>query len=219
MIFSYTFLRDEANCPHKAYRLYVTRDLPKEPASPEMEHGITVHRVLESCVASGRSVPDDLACVRPLMDQFEWIRQMGAAVKAELGLAIDEAGKSVDFWSRDAWLRGKLDAVAIGKEFAFIIDWKTGKSREDPFELQVQALLLKAKYPTLKEIKGCYSWLKEQRQGEPHDLSDTERTMHSVRAQIAEIEQHSKPWPKRPNPLCGWCRVLDCEHNARGEHV
>jgi hypothetical protein len=23
-------------------------------------------------------------------------------------------------------------------------------------------------------------------------------------------------FPKRPNPLCGWCDVGDCEHNKKG---
>ena len=32
-----------------------------------------------------------------------------------------------------------------------------------------------------------------------------------------EIEDCAKQndWPKRPNPLCGWCDVLDCEHNRK----
>lgn len=215
MIFSYTFLRDEANCPHKAFRLYVTRDIPKEPPTPEMEHGNIVHKALEARIASGTPVPDDLACVRPLMAQFDLLQNCGATVKAELGLAIDDAGQPVDFWDRNAWLRGKLDVVALGVTHAQIVDWKTGKPREDPFELQIQALLLKAKYPKLCDVWGRYFWLKEQRQGEPHDLSDTERTMRSIHSQIAAAEQYAKPWPKRPNPLCGWCRVTDCEHNTR----
>jgi hypothetical protein len=99
-----------------------------------------------------------------------------------------------------------------------LIDWKTGKVREEPFELEVQAFLLKAHRPRLEIIKGRFFWLKEKRLGDVHDLSDTERTANSIRRQIGEIEsRREREWPKTPNPLCGWCRVTSCEHNSKGK--
>src|SRR5208337_5068466 len=55
MIASYSFLRDLENCPHKAYRKYLVRDLPKED-SPELREGIITHKLFEDYIngASGR---------------------------------------------------------------------------------------------------------------------------------------------------------------------
>ena len=37
---SFTFLNDMGNCPHKAYRKFVARDLPKEEMPEAMRYGI-----------------------------------------------------------------------------------------------------------------------------------------------------------------------------------
>lgn len=218
MIASFVFLSNEENCPHKAYRKYVARDLPSEPNTPELEHGIAVHKALERRITEGTRLPEDIVGVDKITAGLDWLQRRGAVVKAELALAIDATGKPLDFWDKSGWLRGKLDAVAVGDRTAMIFDWKTGKPREDTFELRLQALLLKGKFPQLETIQGSYVWLRERRVGELHDLSDTERTMNSVRMQLAEIERRGNVWPKRPNPLCGWCPVHDCEHNPRGKN-
>jgi hypothetical protein len=100
---------------------------------------------------------------------------------------------------------------------ALLFDWKTGKVREHPFELEVQALLLRMQSPHLHTIYGSYIWLAENRIGQRHDLSNTEMTQRKVVAIVLNIENslQAQEFEKRPGPLCGWCDVLDCEHNKK----
>jgi hypothetical protein len=98
---------------------------------------------------------------------------------------------------------------------ALLLDWKTGKKREDPTELATNAMLVQAHNPQLTTIKGRYVWLKDGVLGEEHDVSDTASTWAAVNNTVEEIRdcQAENNWPKKQGPLCAWCNVFDCENN------
>ena len=205
---SHSFLSNLANCPHKAFRRYVARDLPREPPSDDMSDGIKAHQAFQAYLGG-----DDTALGadwKPLADP---LRGMGAI--AEMKMGITREGRGCDFWSAEAWGRGSADAVVLRAPVALLVDWKTGKVREDPRELATHALLLKARHPELAHIKGCYAWLKENRLGPVYDLSNTNRAWSAVCTLMNDAAQYEaeQEWPKTPNALCGWCPVKDCEHN------
>jgi hypothetical protein len=100
---------------------------------------------------------------------------------------------------------------------AMIIDHKTGKKREDKGELELHAVLLKAKYPHLTTIKGWYNWLQLMQMGAVYDLSDTQRVLGELRLKRAEIARAfsfgTEAFPPRQNPLCPWCPVKTCNYH------
>lgn len=214
---SHTFLNDWENCPHKAFRKFIAKDLPRTPASKAMGWGIEVHSAFEVRIKHGTSFPES-------MSGYERIAAPLAAlgVCAELPAGIRSDGQPCDFFDRGVWLRGKLDCSYVwGNDLpdsAILFDWKTGKRREEAAELRIHAVLLKALHPTLQKITAHYVWLQDNEVGKPHDVSDTETTLAGIRktmdtvASCIEIED----FPKRRNPLCGWCDVLDCENNTKG---
>ena len=219
---SYSFLNEEANCPRKAYHRYVARDLPREEKSDAQKEGIQVHSAFERRINEGTPLPSLFLKWEPVGDMFDrYVKRFaehGGFIRAELKLAMNANHKPVDFWNKSGWLRGVIDVAVVfpGYRTAQLWDWKTGKVREDPQELEIQGLLLKAAHPKLENITGRYVWLKDEKLGTEHDLSDTDRTAASVRAQLSEI-QRRKDWPARPNPLCAFCPVKSCEHNRTGE--
>jgi PD-(D/E)XK nuclease superfamily len=204
MIWSYSFLRDFRNCPQKAFRKYVRRDLPPED-SPALREGIAVHQALEDHINKGAPAPPHLEPhTRPLIAK-------GARAEVKLGMTKDRT--PAGFWD-DPWGRGKVDVLLIDPPAAFIVDWKTGKVREDPHELLVQAMLVKANHPGVSRVSGCFTWLKEGRMGKIHDLTDIDRTYHDTVDVMAEAESYGEDWPVKPNALCAWCPVADCRFNA-----
>lgn len=219
-IFSFTFLQNEENCPYKAYRLYVVKDIPYQK-TPNQTFGIDVHKAFERRINEGTPFKDEFQDYEPLAAAVVKHRLPDLVhVRAEYKLAIDQHERPTDYWGKKGnrpWLRAIVDASIMAPKLqrAHIFDWKTGKVREDPFELQIQAWLLQKYYPGLETFTGSYVWLKDNAVGLPHELSDTERTAASVRAQVAEIGRRGNEWPKRENALCGWCDVLDCEFNRR----
>ena len=193
--------------------MYIARDLPREPETPEMKWGNEVHRAMERRDQR--------------LERQHGLRQRcfmphapldGCHVEPEQKLGMTKSGRPCDFWDEQVWLRGVLDApILLTTDSAVLIDWKTGKRREEPFELEIGALLLQAQRPELVKIVGCYMWLKEKQKGPPHDLSDTARTWAMVQTIMGDIEHclDTGRFDKTPGPLCGWCPVKDCQHNRR----
>lgn len=213
MIYSYTFLNTWMICPHQAARRFILKDLPKEPASEAMAWGIEVHEAMEHRIGKKKPLPETMQRFEPMVAALD-----GYKITPELKLGITSDAHDCDFFAINVWLRGKLDAPIINGTTALILDWKTGKRYEDPFELQVGALLLKARKPKLEKIVGRYAWLQTRELGDEHDCSDTDRTLRSVNHIVDDVEaciEAGGEFEKTPGPLCGWCPVTDCRHNRR----
>lgn len=211
LIFTYTMLNTYLICPHQMYRRYVLKDLPFVETD-EMKWGTQVHGAMEYRMG-GKPLPAD-------MRQWEPIAAPIAArsPKTEQQLAINREGRPIDYWDKSGqiFFRGKNDITLFhtSAASALLLDWKTGKRREDPFELATNAMLIHAHNPHLTSIKGHYVWLKENALGAPHDVSDTRSTWAKVNNLAEEIKdcQSSNEWVKKKGPLCGYCNVVDCEN-------
>ena len=212
---SHTFLNDWDNCPYKAYRKYIKKDLPKFEQTEAMKWGNTVHSAFEVRIKHGTQFPPEMA-------KFEAIAAplVGAGAVAERMLGISVDGRACDFFAPDVWLRGKIDATVVGgpsgPTVAAIFDWKTGKRREEKAELLIHAVLLKAWKPTVQKITAHYVWLQDNEVGKAHDVSDTEAKLADIRSTMNTVRNcmEIEDFPKRRNPLCGFCPVEDCEHNT-----
>ncbi len=210
LVFSYTILNNYDNvCPYQTFRRYVKKDLPFVETEA-MKKGNEIHSAMEYRIG-GKPLPNHMLHWEPLVSAVA-----DRKAKAELKLGITAEGKPTDFFGRDVWCRGKADAVMINGNSAFLIDWKSGGSKyENSFEIELQALLLKAANPHLTKVAGCYVWLAENRMGVTHDLSDFNSTWAKVNNIVEQIEDDmaSGEWEKRKGPLCGYCPCTDCEHH------
>lgn len=216
---SHTFHQNYEQCPRKAYHINIARDLKREETK-EMKWGIAVHGAFERRLNYGDRFPEGFEryedfCHFP--DTYE--------IKAELKLGMREDGTSCDFFDPDVWARGVIDVLCTvpNKPTAIIIDQKTGKVREDPSELELHAVLLKAKMPGLVSIKGWYNWLASHEMGTVHDLSNTNSKLKEMRATRAEMQRAlalgERAFPPKQTPLCGWCPVKSCEFNPHRQEV
>lgn len=209
---TYTFLSDDENCPAKAWHKHVAKDLPREEKTPAQTWGIEVHKALEYRLRERKPFPPEMSACEPYALAIE---QMPGTKLVEEWLQITADGSKAKPFAADVWGKGRVDTAILHSNVGIIFDWKTGKPNEDPLELETQALMLKCFYPGLTHVRGHYVWLRERRIGPAHDLSDFGRTFNDVKVRWRDIT--SRPldteWVKKPNPLCGWCPVMTCEHN------
>jgi PD-(D/E)XK nuclease superfamily len=204
-------------CPYQFAARYLDRRV-EFVETPEIAWGNVVHKGLEERVRYTIPLPEPLKQWEPLVAP---LIERGAVAEGQLG--IDRNGKTCGFFDKGVWGRGKIDVSVVQRTTAYICDWKSGGSKyESPFELEIQALLLKAKHPDLTRIVGQYAWLKENRLGKIYDLSDVEDTWQKVGKAVEEIagKQALGEWPKRKSGLCGYCPCTECENwydaKARG---
>jgi hypothetical protein len=209
LVYTFTNLQAYRNCAHAMYRRYLKKDIPYVE-TPEMKWGNDVHSAFEHRISSNRPLPITMQQWEKFATPYD-----GRAAIAEQKLGITKAGRTTGYWDSDCWFRGRVDLSILSQDRAFINDYKTGGSKyEDPFELEVGALLLKAKYPELTIIKGTYTWLKENRVGQLYDLSRFRDTWNEINRIIGKIEADNE-FEKHQSGLCGWCDVRDCEHNRK----
>lgn len=205
---SYSRINDYEICPRRFHHKHILRDVPYEE-SPAMAQGSAVHEAIKDRL-HGVPLPEGMP--------YEYLVQ---AVEAERGdrtllcehqLGMKQDGQPCDFHDPDVYLRGIIDLCITDYQCAWIGDWKTGKVRENPTELKIHAVLLRAAFPSLSSITGNYIWLNEKRVGQAWDLSDTNQTWDWISTLSRHIEANGV-WSPNKGPLCAWCPVTreQCE--------
>lgn len=209
LIYSFTLLNQYRNCGYAMYRSRIKRDIPYVQ-SEAARYGDEMHQAMARRIGSRQVLPDQFAACEKYAAAFD-----GRGALVELKLAVNKDGRATGYWDSDCWFRGQADVFVLQNGRAYIRDWKSGNSRyEDPFELETNALLLKAKYPEISLIKGDYCYVKEDRAGQSYDLSRFGATWQEINRIVGLIEadQARGVFEKRKSGLCGYCSVEDCEH-------
>jgi hypothetical protein len=224
---SYTHLSAFMTCPHKYYRGYVLKDLPRGEPSEAMAEGIAGHKAFEERLGKGKALPPQFAAGEAPCQNLEYYLQPDwgkgtPRMRVEYFLGILPDGQSCQWDNKNCWFRGKSDVVLWNDEGAWFVDWKFGKVPmrweqgrplgEDPFELECQAMLQHAHHPVATYV-GEYFQPKEGRPGVRHTLDPvaTRQRVQDLDNKMRAMNEQGK-WPKTPGPLCGWCDVRDCEH-------
>lgn len=209
MIWSYSFLNTFLNCPHDAWHRYVLKDVPYVETEAQKK-GNEAHKALELRL-KGKPLPKE-------HERYEFfVQPLGRYwIEPEMKLGITAKGEPCSFFDKNVWGRGKIDVPIVVKDSAVILDWKTGRVWEDAFELQVQAVLLKAHRPNVQRFTGSYVWLSESRVGVTYTL-DPLAGWEKVCGIMDDVGHREKMgvWEKKPGKLCAWCPVKSCEHNKQ----
>ena len=147
-----------------------------------------------------------------------WAVPLAHTVGVEHALAIDAEGRLVAWEAPDAFLRGRLDLVAVEGRQATICDWKSGWLTEDDDDLRrawapgCYAALLWAWAPRLETVAVEYHYLRTGRVAQatfaPADAAETLAWVRTIGARIAEaLARPDDPaaFPPRPSTACATC--------------
>ncbi len=209
---SHTSLSCYVTCPRQYEAKYITKEVVFEQGEAAA-WGDAVHQALEGYVRDGVPLPSNV----------EMYKKWGDAIRLRAGVKVIEGSFAVrrdltpcDFRDPDAWLRAYLDVLILRANVADILDYKTGKQKNDPTQLRRYALLVFAKYPEIDTIKCGYIWLKDDVLSKPvvyyrHQMEDMVRIENDLYAQIEDSYTTGSFQPK-PSGLCnGWCPVTSCK--------
>lgn len=199
VIHSYSGISTYENCPRQWHEQYVHRRW--RTGTDATDRGVRIHAQLEAYL-KGEDTPLDDAppdgLLRVLRD---------AAFIPEMPLAVTAKWEPTDFWSDDARLRGKLDAVGVLGDTVFAVDWKTGKKRDNSLQARVYGAMLRAVYPN-KKINIVFDYLSK---GRTPPIPATREDQPQVQ-QLMDAMDDAEVFPPRPSGLCGWCAVETCEY-------
>lgn len=220
---SFTGLEQSRNCLKQFDEVRNKKRFPYEATSVEAVWGRYAHKAFEDRQGTRVTLPQDLAHHEKFMKRMEaWA---GDYFQTEMQVALDAKLKPCPFFGGDAvWWSGIIDYLKVDAPAhrARIVDYKTGKRKPKPEQLEENALWVWAQYPEVDVIDSFFYWT--QAVDKDDDDAAIDRYVFS-RKQIPELWAHAVPalkklleaytnnvWPAKKSGLCGWCPVCDCEH-------
>lgn len=216
---SYSSLDLFKQCPQKYYRLRVVKDV-KDPPAEHLNYGLEVHKAAEEYVRDGKPIPEKYVSI--LKDPLDRLIAMEGDKYCEMKLGLTKELEACGFFDKEVWWRGIADLIIINNDYAYVIDYKTGKSSKyaDPKQLELLSLAVFKHFPQVKKVKGGLLFVVandlvkanfEQEQSHVYWLKWLEGTA------MLEAAIKNDVWNKKPNFTCRkYCPVTDCEHNGKG---
>lgn len=200
MKLSFSSISTWVNCPRQFYECYVLRKWYKD--TPQTIEGTKIHAEIEAYLKGGayptRAPLDDLLVV---------LRSLPTPVYPEVEMAVDRNGNAVPYKDESAVIRGKIDVLCEFPDSVWVIDWKTGKKRDNSLQAAVYGVLLEGKYKEIP-IRATFDYLEKGREQPIHHDGYARKRVWDL---VADIEA-DKEFKCKPSGLCGWCNVETCKH-------
>lgn len=205
---SYTALKMYETCPKRYYHQRVTKEVKDEPGTATV-YGERVHKQLEDYLKGTADLPAETAALQPLCDTVKENTQGGGMLLIEQEYTLTSDLKPTSWFAPDAWLRFKLDVLAIRPNGrAIVIDWKTGKRRPDFDQLEMFALAVFSFWPSADRVSSMFVWTKENatdKETYKREHLDDMWTRLLTRIHRVEKSLETDVWPAKPSGLCKFC--------------
>jgi hypothetical protein len=222
-------------CPRQYEARYILKTLPYEE-TVATAWGNAAHKAAEDFILSGGRVafPDQRHPENgKSLKEYQWCAEAvmeraakrGGELLVERSMAVTRDKQPTDFWSSDAWLRGKIDVTILypDRGEAEILDWKTNaKKKTDPAQTKLYCAATFAEYPWVETTKAGFVFLNFP---DAFDRPTVFPRFHApalwrgFEDKFAQLQDayNSGVFPPKPSGLCRqWCGVTTCEFYGRG---
>jgi len=215
---SYSKLKNFESCPKRYYNVDVTKKY-KEDESEQLAYGNTLHKVTAEAITGKAPLPKHFSWMQTWVDR---VQDFPAGVEPNLlveqQLAIRSDFSATTWFGHDAWYRGIADVIKTIGPVAAVLDWKTGKIKEDGVQLALMAACVFAHHPQIQKIRTEFVWLKEDAiTRADFSRADLPKVWNGVLPRVALLENATKSmdFPPKPGSLCRkWCPVDSCPHHG-----
>jgi hypothetical protein len=214
---SYSSLTAFETCPRR-FKLTRLDKTVTEPPSSAMMHGNEVHKALELGLNGTKGLPEKYIQWAPLVGR---IRAEPGRRLVEFKFALTQAFRPTEFFAPDAWVRGVIDAGVVGTDSAVLLDWKTGKPKDDHDQLKLFAGVAFGTYTYVTTVKTGYVWL-SSRTITTHKFSrdDVPAIWQEFAPRVQRLVRAAEKgdFPPKPSGLCrAWCPVPKnlCEFSGK----
>lgn len=209
---SYSSLTDFEGCPARfaAKKFFcTTREAPTE----QTIWGERVHKSFEERIRDGKPFDSGLEMYEPWARVLE---KLPGEKFFEKKFAV-RANHQPCSWFEGTG-RGVVDLLILHEDVATIIDYKTGKKKDDQTQLELFAWFVVNDYdakPFIEKVKSRFLWLKDNTTtGIELSYLDAKLVMNKMLPRIEAMERawNEENFPMCPSGLCGWCPVEECIH-------
>lgn len=224
LVHSFTKIQLYTQCPKQYLHKYIYKDTPKPPPSVHLEHGKRVDTDIENAL-KGLPLPDDLAYLEPLLARFKATHY---EVFPQRNIGLDGCLRPCDYFDNDQvkW-RLKLDLVGLRKtgkntHGASVIDWKTGKIRQDSGQLGLYGAGVFCEWPFVAEVSTAYFFVdhKKASKTNTYKLHHFKQLWGYYQEQADTVEEAYRvgDWPAKESGLCRFCECTPQQCSVRGKY-
>lgn len=221
MPLSFSRLSTFEQCEAQFDYLYVSKRVANQ-SNEASDYGDRVHKVLE---AYGKGTLDEAA----LSDEGkQTLKRWGPLVDKitsrpgdkffEHQMSVNKQLQPTGWFDSDVWIRSIADVLIVNGDTAYCLDYKTGKVKENPTQLQLFAAMVMWHFPEVQKVKTSFLWLKyddaTNSTYERRFLDALWRAMEPRFTQVQDIIDLGV-FKAKPSGLCPWCPAKDICPDAR----
>lgn len=204
---SHSSLTRFETCPRQYYHTKVAKDVTEAPTEAT-RWGNTVHKALELRVRDKTPLPEAMQQWEPHCARLDTAR---GRVYTEQRVALDRNLHTCKWYGPGCWVVAIADVFIDAGPKAVLLDWKTGKPKEDSGQLALSAAMFMHERPYIEEIFNGYVWL-------GHGTLTPQKVARAqlpaiweglcARVDRLEAAYRGERWLPKPSGLCkGWCPV------------
>jgi len=221
MPLSFSRLSTFEQCPAQFDYLYVSKRVVNQ-SNEHSDYGDRVHKVLE---AKGKGELDETA----LSDEGkQTLERWGALVDKvvsrsgdkyfEHQMAVNRNLAPVEWFAPDVWIRSIADVLVVDGETAYCLDYKTGKVKENPTQLQLFAAMVFWHFPNVQTVKTSFIWLKfDEVTNAKYERRFLDSLWRALEPRFDKVQEviNLGVFETKPSGLCPWCAAKSICPDAR----
>jgi len=221
MPLSFSRLSTFEQCPAQFDYLYVSKRVVNQ-SNEHSDYGDRVHKVLE---AKGKGELDETA----LSDEGkQTLERWGALVDKvvsrsgdkyfEHQMAVNRNLAPVEWFAPDVWIRSIADVLFVDGETAYCLDYKTGKVKENPTQLQLFAAMVFWHFPNVQTVKTSFIWLKfDEVTNAKYERRFLDSLWRALEPRFDKVQEviNLGVFETKPSGLCPWCAAKSICPDAR----
>lgn len=221
MPLSFSRLSTFENCPAQFDYVYVSKRVKDQP-NEASEYGDRVHKVLE---AKGKGELDESKLSeegkRTLAqwgDLVDMVTSKPGDKYFEHQMAVNGDLQPVDWFAKDVWIRSIADVLVVNGTTAYCLDYKTGKVKENPTQLQLFAAMVFWHFPEVYTVKTSFLWLKfNETTSARYERRFLSGLWAALRPRFDKVQETIDlgVFPSKPSGLCPWCPAKEICPDAR----
>ena len=221
MPLSFSRLSTFEQCQAQFDYLYVSKRV-QNSSNDASEYGNRVHEVLEH-YGKGELDKSTLS-----LEGGQTLEKWGPVVDKILArngdkyfehqMAVSRELKPVDWFAKDVWLRSIADVLIVDGDTAYCLDYKTGKVKDNPTQLQLFAAMVMWHFPEVNTVKTSFIWLKfDEVTNSKYERRFLDSLWRALEPRFDKVQEviDLGVFSAKPSGLCPWCPAKDICPDAR----
>jgi hypothetical protein len=218
---TYSKIKNFETCARRYHEVDVLKLYDMD--TTELDKGNRLHKAMADRVMKGTPLPIDIAYMERWAKILTVVIDPQQTIQCELKLAFSRNHQGVAYYDKRVWMRVVIDYLNMVPDtdgyFVHVVDYKTGKPKDDDTQLMINAAAVFANYPLVSKIRTTFIWTEYN--DTRHMIVDREDIRElwpdiTIRADALEVAHLTDTWPPKKCGLCrDYCPVRECEFNGK----